>query len=362
MTKVVLHVVGARPNFPKAAPVIRAIGGSGIRQLLVHTGQHYDDQMSEAFFRDLHLPRPDINLGVGSGSHAHQTAEIMVGMEEVLLTHMPDLVIVYGDVNSTVASSLVAAKLHIPIAHVEAGLRSFDREMPEEVNRILTDQLADLLFTTSPEARVHLLREGVDQEKIHFVGNTMIDTLVTSRSQFNSALVGERLGLPPNYLVATLHRPSNVDDADSASKLVGLLSEAAARFPVVMPLHPRGRAHLQSAGLFEDARIHVLDPLGYVEFMSIVAGARAVITDSGGVQEETTFMDVPCLTIRTTTERPITITHGSNRLVTPATLIKELDLALSGQRSHAQVDTTGPPLWDGHAAERIAAIVSAWLS
>jgi UDP-N-acetylglucosamine 2-epimerase (non-hydrolysing) len=335
--------------------------GLGIRQLLVHTGQHYDDQMSEAFFRDLHLPRPDLNLGVGSGSHAQQTAQIMVGIEEVLLAHMPDLVIVYGDVNSTVASSLVAAKLHIPIAHVEAGLRSFDREMPEEVNRILTDQLADLLFTTSPEARDHLLKEGVDPEKVHFVGNTMIDTLVTSRSQFNSALVRERLGIPPNYLVATLHRPSNVDDADSASRLVALLSKAAARFPVVMPLHPRGRAHLQTAGLLEDARIHVLDPLGYVDFMSLVTGARAVITDSGGVQEETTFLAVPCLTIRTTTERPITITHGSNRLVTPATLIEELDSALSGQRGHAQVDTTGPPLWDGHAAERIAAIISAWL-
>ena len=361
MSSEVLHVVGARPNFPKAGPVLAALDRIGLHQVLVHTGQHYDDRMSDSFFRDLKLPRPDINLGVGSGTHAQQTAAIMVGIESVLLDQVPDLVVVYGDVNSTIASALVAAKLNIPVAHVEAGLRSFDREMPEEINRILTDQIAELLFTTSPEAFDHLTHEGVEASRIHFVGNTMIDALVASQVHFDPAHAQERLGLPAHYIVATLHRPSNVDESASARALVGLLKEAAQRHPVVIPLHPRGRAQLEAAGLSADHRIHVLDPLGYLDFMSVVKGARAVITDSGGVQEETTYLGVPCLTIRTTTERPITITHGTNTLVSPTTLIAELDRALALQNDTSGTHRLVPPRWDGHAADRIAAVVDGWL-
>jgi UDP-N-acetylglucosamine 2-epimerase (non-hydrolysing) len=357
----VLHVVGARPNFPKAGPVLAALDRIGLHQILVHTGQHYDDRLSESFFRDLKLPRPDINLGVGSGTHAQQTAAIMVGMESVLLDRKPDLLVVYGDVNSTIAAALVAAKLGIPVAHVEAGLRSFDREMPEEINRILTDQLSELLFTTSPEAFDHLMREGIEAGRIHFVGNPMIDTLVASEAHFDQVDAQKRLGLPTHYIVATLHRPSNVDEPNSAKELVGLLKEAAQRHPVVIPLHPRGRALLEAAGLSADHRIHVLDPLGYLDFMSVVSGAHAVITDSGGVQEETTYLGVPCLTIRTTTERPITITHGTNILVSPTTLVSELDRALARQDAPSGAQRVVPPLWDGHASDRIATVIDGWL-
>lgn len=361
MTSQVLHVVGARPNFPKAGPVIAALDRVGLRQVLVHTGQHYDDNMSDSFFRDLNIPQPDINLGIGSGTHAQQTGAIMAGIEPILLDQMPNLVVVYGDVNSTIASALVAAKLNIPVAHVEAGLRSFDRKMPEEINRVLTDQLADLLFTTSPEARGLLEHEGIAEEKIHFVGNTMIDTLVASAPLLDTERVKELLGLQDDYVVVTLHRPSNVDEPNTVRLIVDLLREGAERFPMVIPLHPRGRASLESAGLSSGPRIHICDPLGYLDFMSVVRGARAVITDSGGVQEETTYLGVPCLTIRTTTERPITITHGTNALVSPLTLMTELDRILNRQETSLHGYRVVPPLWDGHASDRIATIVNNWL-
>ncbi len=352
-----LHVTGARPNFPKAAPVIAALARRGARQRLVHTGQHYDDRMSEIFFRELDLPRPDINLGVGSGSHAEQTAAILVGLETEMLQTRPDMVIVYGDVNSTLAASIAAAKLQIPVAHVEAGLRSFDMSMPEEINRIVTDRLADLLLCTSPDAIAHLAHEGVPAYRIHLVGNPMIDTLLANLSRLDSQKARADLGLPEDYLVATLHRPGNVDDPESAAELVALVHTAAARSEIVLPLHPRGRRVLEALGMGDHPRVHVVEPLGYLDFMSLVRGARAVITDSGGVQEETTVLGVPCLTLRPNTERPVTITHGTNRLASAATLIEQLDEVLA-----ESVDTDRrPPLWDGHAGERIAEVILDWL-
>jgi UDP-N-acetylglucosamine 2-epimerase (non-hydrolysing) len=358
MTTPVLHVTGARPNFPKAAPVMSALAAVGVRQRLVHTGQHYDDRMSEVFFRELDLPRPDVNLGVGSGSHAQQTAALMLGLEAELVATRPPLVIVYGDVNSTVAAALVAAKLQIPVAHVEAGLRSFDMTMPEEVNRRLTDQLSDLLLVTSPEAIAHLAREGVPAERIHLVGNPMIDTLLAQLHRFDAEAARATHGLPEDYFVATLHRPANVDDPETAAGLVAVLHEAAQRANLIIPLHPRGRATLEALGLSDHPRIHVVEPLGYIEFISLVRGSRAVITDSGGVQEETTILGVPCLTLRPNTERPITITEGTNHLVTTANLLTYLDEAM-----HVRNDgpTRVPPLWDGKAGERIADVIVRWM-
>lgn len=354
----VVHVTGARPNFPKAAPVIRALSSHGIRQVLVHTGQHYDPVMSEVFFQQLGLPEPDVNLGVGSGSHAHQTAKVMTALEDMFIADPPQLVVVYGDVNSTVAASLVAAKLHIPVAHVEAGLRSFDRTMPEEVNRVVTDSLADLLFTTSPDANVHLGSEGVGADKIHFVGNPMIDTLLSNLEIFDADAIKADLGLVEPYLVATLHRPANVDDPDQAAAVVAALHQAADRRHVVIPLHPRGRASFEAAGLMDHASITVIEPLGYVEFIGLVRGSAGVITDSGGVQEETTMLGVPCLTLRPNTERPVTITHGTNELVTEQTLVTHLDAIINGRRTF---DDVTPPLWDGHAGERIAVVIARFL-
>ncbi|KRC65965.1 UDP-N-acetyl glucosamine 2-epimerase [Aeromicrobium sp. Root236] len=355
----VVHVTGARPNFPKAAPVIRALDALGIRQVLVHTGQHYDPVMSEVFFQQLGLPEPDVNLGVGSGSHAHQTAKVMTELEDMFIAERPDLVVVYGDVNSTVAASLVAAKLHIPVAHVEAGLRSFDRTMPEEVNRIVTDSLADLLFTTSPDANVHLGAEGVAADKIHFVGNPMIDTLLANLDKFDAEVAREHLGLEGDYIVATLHRPANVDDPAQAAAIVKVLHEVADRTSVVIPLHPRGRAAFEAAGLMDHDSVKVIEPLGYVEFMGLVRGSLAVITDSGGVQEETTMLGIPCLTLRPNTERPVTITHGTNQLVTQHDLLASLEPVIDGTRTSNGVT---PPLWDGHAGDRIAAVISAALT
>ena len=354
----VIHVTGARPNFPKAAPVIAALKALSIPQLLVHTGQHYDDRMSEIFFRELDLPHPDVNLGVGSGSHAVQTAATMVGLETLFLEHNPSLVVVYGDVNSTVAAALVAAKLMIPVAHVEAGLRSFDMRMPEEVNRRLTDQLSDLLLVTSPDAIAHLANEGIDPDRIHFVGNPMIDTLLALLASFDIEKAMAAHGLVGRYAVATLHRPANVDSTSSAAELVRVLHEAADRLDVVFPLHPRGREMLESVGLLEHPRVHVVEPLGYTEFISLVRGSSAVITDSGGVQEETTVLGVPCLTLRPNTERPITITHGTNRLVTTATVIDALDTVLAIEPGAAH---RIPPLWDGHAGPRIADVIAEFL-
>ncbi|MEO6606109.1 MAG: UDP-N-acetylglucosamine 2-epimerase (non-hydrolyzing) [Aeromicrobium sp.] len=355
----VVHVTGARPNFPKAAPVIRALGELGVRQVLVHTGQHYDPVMSEVFFQQLGLPEPDVNLGVGSGSHAHQTAKVMTALEDMFIAERPDLVVVYGDVNSTVAASLVAAKLHIPVAHVEAGLRSFDRTMPEEVNRVVTDSLADLLFTTSPDANVHLGTEGVTADKIHFVGNPMIDTLLSNLDKFDADAARKSLDLDDRYIVATLHRPSNVDDPEQAAAIVKALKEVADKTPVVIPLHPRGRASFEAAGLMDHPSVKVIDPLGYVEFIGLVRGSLAVITDSGGVQEETTMLGVPCLTLRPNTERPVTITHGTNQLVTQDNILEHLQPIIDGT---LKSDGVTPPLWDGHAGERIAAVIVSTLA
>jgi len=353
----VVHVTGARPNFPKAAPVLAALKGQ-VEQVLVHTGQHYDDRLSRVFLEELDLPEPDINLGVGSGSHAVQTAAVMVGLEQVFLEGRPDLVVVYGDVNSTLAAALVAAKLQIPVAHVEAGLRSFDPSMPEEVNRRLVDQLSDLLLVTSAEAVGHLAREGVAAERIHFTGNPMIDTLLRHLDRFDEPAARARYGLTGDYLVATLHRPANVDTPAAASRLVETLHRVAERVPVVIPLHPRGRAALQTAGLGARSAVVVCDPLPYTGFLGLVRGARAVLTDSGGVQEETTVLGVPCLTMRANTERPVTVTHGTNRLVRLEDVPAAVDAALAtaiGPRPAAVGQR--PPLWDGAAGPRIARVI-----
>ncbi|GAA4181925.1 UDP-N-acetylglucosamine 2-epimerase (non-hydrolyzing) [Streptosporangium oxazolinicum] len=355
----VLHVLGARPNFVKAAPVVRALTELGVRQGIVHTGQHYDALMSDVFFADLGLPEPIANLGVGSGSHARQTAALLVGLEDVVLEHRPTLVVVYGDVNSTLAAILVCAKLNVPTAHVEAGLRSFDREMPEEVNRIVTDGLSDILFATSPDALSHLAAEGVDPARVHLVGNPMIDSLFSALDRLDPAPVRSRLGLPGRYAVATLHRPGNVDDPASAKELVEAVLSVSGRLPVVVPLHPRGRTRLAEAGLVNGENLLIVDPLGYVDFLSLVRGATLVVTDSGGVQEETTMLGVPCLTVRPNTERPITITHGTNRLVTPAQLPAAADRALA--EGAATPSGELPPLWDGKAGPRIARVIESWL-
>jgi UDP-N-acetylglucosamine 2-epimerase len=354
----ITHVLGARPNFVKAAPVIRALAALGHAQRVVHTGQHYDSRMSDVFFVQLGLPRPDVNLGVGSGSQARQTAEVMVGMEREFTEYSPALAVVYGDVNSTIGAALAGAKLGVPLAHVEAGLRSFDDTMPEEINRRLTDQICALLFVTSPEAVGHLAREGRPADAIHFVGNPMIDTLLANLDKFDDAAARVAYGLGDRrYVVATLHRPANVDDADIAAGLVAALHEVAAEFDVIIPLHPRGRATLTAAGLLDAPRIAVVDPLGYIEFMSLVRGAAAVVTDSGGVQEETTLLRVPCLTLRPNTERPITVTCGSNRLITRDELARAVLKACDDGPYPGEL----PPLWDGHAGPRIARVITAWL-
>jgi UDP-N-acetylglucosamine 2-epimerase len=355
----ITHVLGARPNFVKAAPVIRALAALGHQQRVVHTGQHYDERMSDVFFVQLGLPEPDVNLGVGSGSQAAQTADVLTGMEREFLDRRPSLAVVYGDVNSTVGAALAGAKLGVPLAHVEAGLRSFDNTMPEEINRRLTDQLCDLLFCTSPEALGHLAREGRPASAMHFVGNPMIDTLIANLDKFDAETAQAAYGLNDRkYVVATLHRPANVDSPERAAELVAALHEVARELDVIIPLHPRGRATLTAAGLLESPRIHVVDPLGYIEFMSLVRGAAAIVTDSGGVQEETTLLRVPCLTLRPNTERPITITSGSNRLVTR----DELAAAVLTARDRGPYDGELPPLWDGQAGPRIARIITSWLA
>ena len=352
----ITHVLGARPNFMKAAPVIRALAAFGHDQRIVHTGQHYDKRMSEVFFVQLGLPRPDVNLEAGSGSHARQTAEVLTGMEREFTENSPALAVVYGDVNSTLGAALAGAKLGVPLAHVEAGLRSFDDSMPEEINRRLIDQLCALLFVTSPEAIGHLAREGL-ADAVHLVGNPMIDTLLAGLAKFDTAAVRTQLGLPDRYVVATLHRPSNVDDPAAAGALVLALHAVADEVDVVIPVHPRGRAALQAAGLGTHPRLHVAPPLGYLEFIALVKGAKAVITDSGGVQEETTLLRVPCLTLRPNTERPITVTRGSNHLVTRP----ELATAVLKACDDGPYPGELPPLWDGQAGPRIAWIITAWL-
>ena len=353
----ITHVVGARPNFAKAAPVIQALAGHGHQQRIVHTGQHYDTRMSAVFFDQLGLPAPDTYLGVGSGSHARQTAAVMTGVEDELLTRRPALAVVYGDVNSTLGAALAAAKLRVPLAHVEAGMRSFDPDMPEETNRRLTDQLCDLLFATSPEAIGHLANEGLPVSATHLVGNPMIDTLHACLARLDPAAARGRHGITGDYLVATLHRPANVDDPAATAELVKALHEVADEIGVIMPVHPRGLAALRAAGLGTHPGIQACEPLGYLEFMSLVHGAAAVVTDSGGVQEEATYLRVPCLTLRPNTERPITIASGSNRLTCAGELAGAVRTALADGPYQGEL----PPLWDGAAGPRIAAVITSWL-
>jgi UDP-N-acetylglucosamine 2-epimerase (non-hydrolysing) len=358
----ILHVVGARPNFMKVAPVHRAIGNyPRIEQILVHTGQHYDLTMSDIFFQQLGLPMPDVNLEVGSGSHAVQTARILMRFEEVVLKEKPDLVLVYGDVNSTVAAALVCAKLGVQVGHVEAGLRSFDRTMPEEINRLMTDQIADLLFTPSPDGDENLLREGVNQEKIHFVGNVMIDTLVRLLPVAETLWpkLSSDLGIrEKQYGLVTLHRPSNVGDPDALSDMLATLDDISKSVPIIFPIHPRTRARIKDAGMkiTANGRLRLTEPLGYLDFLCLQQRAKLMITDSGGIQEETTFLGVPCLTVRENTERPVTVSIGTNILVGQdmGRLKSEVDtiLADGGKRGHI------PPLWDGKAGERIAAVIA----
>jgi len=345
----ILHVVGARPNFMKAAPVVRALGQwPDCRQTLVHTGQHYDKNLSDVFFSQLSMPEPDVNLEVGSGSHAAQTAEVMKRFEPVVLERKPDVVLVYGDVNSTVAAALVCSKLLIRVAHVEAGLRSFDRTMPEEINRIVTDRLADMLFTPSEDGDINLQHEGVPAEKIFRVGNVMIDSLVRL---LPVATQSPANGLPERYALVTLHRPSNVDDGASLRGILKSLLEVNEQLKVVFPVHPRTRQRIEQFGINIE-KLHLLEPLPYIEFLSLQRRAAVVITDSGGIQEETTYLGVPCLTLRANTERPVTVSMGTNVLVGQdlGLLNSELARVLEGKAKKGSI----PPLWDGHAGQRIA--------
>jgi UDP-N-acetylglucosamine 2-epimerase (non-hydrolysing) len=347
-----LHVVGARPNFPKLAPVHRAGQRASVTQIVVHTGQHYDDAMSDGFFRDLGIAQPDVNLAVGSDTHAVQTARIMERIEPVLVRERPDWVVVYGDVNSTMAAAVVASKLGIRVAHVEAGLRSFDRTMPEEINRVVTDRLADLLLTPSRDADAQLRAEGEPEEEIVFVGNVMIDSLFHALPAARATGFRNKLGVNGSAVVVTLHRPSNVDDPARISVLANVLSEIALERPVVFPAHPRTRSRLEQAGLKMD-RVTMLEPVGYLEMLDLVEHAFAVITDSGGLQEETTALGVPCLTVRPNTERPITITEGTNRLVPdPADIVARL------REVRRPAVTPRPEGWDGHAGERVIAALA----
>jgi UDP-N-acetylglucosamine 2-epimerase (non-hydrolysing) len=352
-----LHVVGARPNFMKAAPVLRALDRiGGVQQILVHTGQHYDFNMSDVFFRELDLRTPDVNLEVGSGSHAEQTSQIISRFEPVVLQQKPDLVVVYGDVNSTIGAALVCAKLMVPVAHVEAGLRSFDRSMPEEINRILTDDLSDLLFTPSQDGNRNLEREGVEAAKIHLVGNVMIDTLVR---MLPKALLEVPKGIPDRYALVTLHRPSNVDDLSWFPSLLNLLKDVGNEIPVLFPVHPRTRQRIEELGFATgDSHhgLHLLEPAPYLGFLGLQSRAQLVITDSGGIQEETTYLGVPCLTVRDNTERPATVDLGTNVLVGRDTnrIRIEVESVLAGRAKRGTI----PPLWDGHASDRIAAVIT----
>lgn len=347
----ILHVVGARPNFMKAAPVLRAIKETGAQQSLIHTGQHYDVNMSDVFFRELKIPEPDVNLAVGSGSHAQQTAEIMARFEAVVLERKPDMVLVYGDVNSTVAAALVCAKLSIPVGHVEAGLRSFDRSMPEEINRVVTDQLSQILFTPSADGDENLLREGIAREKIHLVGNVMIDTLV----QLLPVAQARKNDLPQQFALVTLHRPANVDDPRMLRKILNSMLALSKDLPVIFPVHPRTRQAIREFGLQTDG-IQIMDPVSYLEFLALQCRATVVITDSGGIQEETTYLGIPCLTVRPNTERPVTVEIGTNILVgnDMEKLRTETLNVLHGRGKEGRL----PPLWDGHASERIASLLA----
>jgi UDP-N-acetylglucosamine 2-epimerase (non-hydrolysing) len=367
----IISVVGARPNFMKMAPVLRALSQqAAFESFLVHTGQHYDQAMSEVFFQDLGIPKPTFNLNVGSASHAVQTAEIMRRFEEVCCRLQPSLVIVAGDVNSTLACSLTAVKLHVPVAHIESGLRSFDRSMPEEINRLMTDAISDLLFTTEASANCNLRREGIPEEKIHFVGNTMIDSLVHCSPLLHRSELRPPLTSLNNtaYFIATLHRPANVDDPSSLSAVIDTLTSVSQIAPLLFVTHPRTRERLHrltprqvlvdiadGVGEIQRGVIYLLPPLGYVEFLHLVSKSAAVLTDSGGVQEETTFLGIPCLTLRQGTERPVTVELGTNQIVglDRHTILSCLDAIMAGHWRTASV----PPLWDGRAAERVVDVL-----
>lgn len=365
----VLCVVGARPNFMKIAPIMRAFKSAAVPAVLLHTGQHYDAEMNDAFFEDLGIPQPDINLGVGSGTHAQQTAEIMLRVEPVLDTYAPAAILVVGDVNSTIACALVAAKKSVPVIHVEAGLRSRDRSMPEEINRVLTDQISDLLFTTERTALDNLTQEGIEPTRVHFVGNVMIDTLYYNLRRAKPATETlKALGIAPEsilgsagFALLTLHRPSNVDDAGILARLVDCLNQIAEDVPLVFPIHPRTRSRLEHFGLLQrlnPERIIRTPPLGYLQLLGLMQQARVVLTDSGGIQEETTALGIPCITLRDNTERPITISEGTNTLVgnDPARILA----ALAATLQHVTQKRSIPEHWDGQAAERIVAIIGKW--
>jgi UDP-N-acetylglucosamine 2-epimerase (non-hydrolysing) len=360
--KTLVHVVGARPNYMKVAPLMRALrANDGITQILVNTGQHYDDQLAGAVMRDLALPEPDWNLGVGSAPHAIQTARVMTAFDEVCDRVHPDLVTVVGDVNSTLAAALVASKRLVPVAHVEAGLRSHDRAMPEELNRLVTDQLSDLLLTPSADADENLQREGIGRTRIHRVGNTMVDSLRHALPAATFDRLASRLPIEAGrYAVLTLHRPSNVDDSRTLAGILSAVQTIAAQLPVVFPIHPRTRQRLADFGLCDTlAAMSVCEPLGYLDFLALIRHAKVVLTDSGGLQEETTALSIPCLTLRQNTERPITISEGTNQLVgsDPAAILAGFEASLAKTWSGRV-----PKLWDGHAADRIARVFTEFLS
>ncbi|MFP2927291.1 non-hydrolyzing UDP-N-acetylglucosamine 2-epimerase [Pyxidicoccus sp. 3LG] len=363
--KKVIHIVGARPNFMKVAPIYRAIAArTPLQQILVHTGQHYDAKMSDVFFADLGLPAPDVHLGIGSGSHAQQTARMMVELEKVFLEHQPDLVSVVGDVNSTIAAALVTSKLAIPLAHVEAGLRSFVQHMPEEVNRVVTDRLSDLLLTPSRDANANLLKEGIDPARIHLVGNVMIDSLLEAKEKAERLPTLTNLGLTPRgYAVCTLHRASNVDDPRLLGGLLSGIAHVSTRMPVIFPVHPRTRKMIAEQGLghwFErHPNLRPVDPMGYLDFVALMAQARLVLTDSGGLQEETTALGVQCLTLREETERPITVEEGTNEVVgtDPDRIREAADRVFDGKGKEGRI----PEFWDGRTGERIADLFARYL-
>ncbi|MCT1429362.1 UDP-N-acetylglucosamine 2-epimerase (non-hydrolyzing) [Brachybacterium muris] len=353
-----LHVVGARPNLPKLAPVFNALRSLGATQFVVHTGQHFSTALTESIARDLELPEEDVNLEVGAGTGVEQIAGVMLRLEPLIAKMDPRTVLVYGDVNSTLGAALTASKLGIRLAHVEAGLRSRDRSMPEETNRILTDALADISFTTSEDAVEHLVAEGKDPSSIHFVGNPMIDSLRRIEPRLEPSPFSAQFG-NENYALATIHRPSNVDDPDQLERIVRALDDIAGFIPLVFPLHPRRREEFLKTSLAKNRNVLMTAPLSYSPFLSTMRDAAAVITDSGGVQEETTAFGVPCFTLRPTTERPVTITHGTNQMATTATLARLLQHTLSEDTRRNTDQRMLPPLWDGHAGERIATILTA---
>ena len=353
----VLCVAGARPNFMKIAPLMREFGSrDSFESFLVHTGQHYDAKMSDNFFRDLGIPAPDVNLGVGSGTHAEQTGQVLMKLEGVLQAERPDLVVVVGDVNSTLAATLAAVKLHIPVAHVEAGLRSGDRTMPEELNRMMTDVVSSWLFTSEPDGEKNLLREGVDPSRIHFVGNVMIDTLLANLERAKELDTLARLGLVSGeFGLLTLHRPSNVDDPKRLAELFSALEKINERLPIVFPVHPRTASNIRDTLGGRTLKLQVVEPQEYLDFLRLMSQATLVLTDSGGIQEETTVLGTPCFTLRDSTERPITISHGTNTMVGAdrEVILREVGIALDGNAKSGSI----PDLWDGRAAVRIADVI-----